>query len=103
MLLVILLENIVLYYAQILFRLKILWFLLEKEQEQWKKFIGNIKGVQVAILNLTLDDIEEIISNLQEKGIIQISGYNSKTQIVLSLEENLLEDLKNLVSEKRVD
>lgn len=66
-----------------------------------KKFIGEIKGVQVALLNLKLEDVEEIVSYLQERGVIQISGYNSKTQIVLSLEESLLENLKNLVSEKK--
>jgi len=75
--------------------------LIRERARTMKKFIGNIKGVQVAILNLNLDDIEEIISNLQDKGIVQIAGYNSKTQTVFSLEENLLEDLKNLVSEKR--
>jgi len=52
-------------------------------------------------LNLRLDDIEKIVSDLQNKGIINIAGYNSKTQIILSLEENILEDLKNLVSEKK--
>lgn len=66
-----------------------------------KRFIGNIKGVQVAILNLKIEDIENIITILQEKGVIQVAGYNSKTQIVLSLEEILLENLKALVSEKK--
>lgn len=66
-----------------------------------KKFIGNIKGLQVALLNLKLEDIEEIVNDLQEKGVIQIAGYNSKTQVVLSIEENILDNLKSLVSEKK--
>ncbi|MGQ9845007.1 MAG: ACP S-malonyltransferase [Caldisericia bacterium] len=66
-----------------------------------KRFIGNIKGVQVAILNLKIEDIEDIVNILQDKGVIQIAGYNSKTQTVLSLEENLLESLKIIVSENK--
>lgn len=75
--------------------------LVRERARTMKKFIGDIKGVQVAVLNLKLEDVEEIVSNLQEKGVIQIAGYNSKTQIVLSLEESLLENLKSLVSEKK--
>ncbi len=75
--------------------------LIRERARTMKKFIVNLKGVQVAILNLRLDDIEKIVSDLQNKGIINIAGYNSKTQIILSLEENILEDLKNLVSEKK--
>lgn len=66
-----------------------------------KRFIGSIKGVQVAVLNLKTEDIENIVTILQEKGIIQIAGFNSKTQIVLSLEEKLLVNLKALVTEKK--
>ena len=75
--------------------------LVRERAKIMKKFIGNIKGLQVALLNLKFEDIEEMVSNLQEKGVVQIAGYNSKTQIVLSLEENLLDDLKNLVLEKK--
>lgn len=75
--------------------------LVRERAKIMKKFIGNIKGLQVALLNLKFEDVEEIVSNLQVKGVVQIAGYNSKTQIVLSIEENLVDNLKNLVLEKK--
>lgn len=75
--------------------------LVRERAKIMKKFIGNIKGLQVALLNLKFEDVEEIVSNLQVKDVVQIAGYNSKTQIVLSIEENLVDNLKNLVLEKK--
>lgn len=75
--------------------------LVRERAKIMKKFIGNIKGLQVALLNLKFEDVEEIVSNLQVKDVVQIAGYNSRTQIVLSIEENLVDNLKNLVLEKK--
>lgn len=59
-----------------------------------KKFSNEIKGVQVAVMNLKLEDLERLIETFQERGVIQIAGYNSKTQIVVSMENSILNDFK---------
>lgn len=70
-------------------------FLLVRERAKvMKKFASEIKGIQVAIMNLNVEDLEKIVKKYQEIGVIQIAGYNSKTQIVVSMESFLLEKFK---------
>lgn len=73
--------------------------LVRERAKLMKKFASEIKGVQVAVMNLNIEDLEKIIEKHQEKGIIQIAGYNSKTQIVVSMENSLLDEFKRDIEE----
>ncbi|MBC7194740.1 MAG: ACP S-malonyltransferase [Caldisericia bacterium] len=68
--------------------------LVRERARVMKRFTGEIKGIQLAVLNLSLEEIESIIEKYQEKGVIQIAGYNSKSQVVVSMEESLHTDFK---------
>ncbi|KUJ95875.1 MAG: [acyl-carrier-protein] S-malonyltransferase [Desulfonauticus sp.] len=50
-------------------------------------------GSMVAILKLPLEQLEEIVKKLQNKGIILIANYNTPLQYVVSGEESLIEEL----------
>ncbi len=71
--------------------------LVRERARVMKRFTGEIKGVQLAVLNLSLEKIESLIEKFQEKGVIQIAGYNSKSQVVFSMEESLQSDFKKEV------
>ncbi|MCX8095410.1 MAG: ACP S-malonyltransferase [Caldisericia bacterium] len=75
--------------------------LVRERAKVMKKFIGEIRGVQLAVMNLNLNELEKLIELFQENGVIQIAGYNSKTQIVVSLEESLIEEFKKEVEKLR--
>lgn len=75
--------------------------LVRERARVMKKYASEIKGVQVAVMNLNTFDLEKIIESFQEKGIIQIAGYNSKTQVVVSMENSLLEEFKKEVEKSK--
>lgn len=73
--------------------------LVRERAKVMKKFSQEIKGIQVAVMNLKVEDLEKIVEKYQEKGVIQIAGFNSKTQIVVSMENSLLDEFKKDIEE----
>lgn len=68
--------------------------LVRERARVMKRFTQEIKGVQVAVMNLSVHELENVIEKFQESGVIQIAGYNSKTQIVVSMENSILDEFK---------
>lgn len=75
--------------------------LVRERARTMKKFYGKIKGGQGAVIKVPLDKITEIVERLKNEGIITISGYNSKSQIVISGEERLLKKVSEEVKKLR--
>jgi [acyl-carrier-protein] S-malonyltransferase len=71
--------------------------LVRERAKVMKKYSHEIKGVQLAVMNLNLENLESLIEKFQEMGVIQIAGYNSKSQIVVSMEESLSDSFKKEV------
>lgn len=60
------------------------------------------KGSMVAVIGGSSEDIEAICEELGEKGIISVANYNCPNQIVISGEENLIDEAIEVLKTKKV-
>lgn len=58
------------------------------------------KGSMAAILGLSRDDVENVINNFSEKGVLEVANYNAPGQIVIAGEKDLVENSLELFKEK---
>lgn len=58
------------------------------------------KGAMHAIVGLTVEDVEQIISGAQNEGIVSVANHNTKTQIVITGEPEAVQKVSDLASEK---
>ncbi len=58
------------------------------------------KGAMHAIVGLTIEDIERIISGAQNKGIVSVANHNTKTQIVITGEPEAVQMISDIACEK---
>jgi len=59
----------------------------------------NPGGMQ-AILGLTLDEVEKILFGLSSDGVAIVANHNTETQIVISGENEALQEVEGIVAEK---
>jgi [acyl-carrier-protein] S-malonyltransferase len=57
-------------------------------------------GVMQAILGLTLDEVEKILFRLSSDGVATVANHNAEQQIVVSGEQEALQEVEEIVAEK---
>lgn len=58
------------------------------------------KGAMHAIVGLTIEDVEQIISEAQNDGTISVANHNTKTQIVITGEPEAVQRVSDIASGK---
>ena len=75
--------------------------LVRERARTMKRFYGKIKGGQGAIVRIPVEEVKKIVEQFRKDGIVAISGYNSKSQIVVSGEERVLKEIAKAVKERK--
>ena len=75
--------------------------LVRERARTMKKFYGKIKGGQAAIVRIPVEEVKELVEKFSKEGVVAISGYNSKSQIVVSGEERILKEIAKAVKERK--
>lgn len=58
------------------------------------------EGTMLAPLGAKLDDVQSVVDELKDEGIIEIANYNSPTQFIISGEKKLLEKAGELLKQR---
>lgn len=75
------------------------FYLVKKRAEIMDEISHKVNGSLLAILGLSLKDVEGIIKNFKD---IEISNINSYTQIIVGGPKDKLEELEKYLKEKRI-
>ena len=65
-------------------------YLLYERGKSMQEAVPEGKGAMLAVLGLKMDEIEDYIKQIKNKGICEIANDNSDSQIILSGEKKLL-------------
>ena len=77
-------------------------YLLHERGKFMQKAVAPGQGAMIAILGMTIDDVQKEINLLPKKEICEIANDNSNTQVVVSGEKMVIEILsKNLKRKKK--
>ena len=77
-------------------------YLLHERGKSMQEAVPEGKGSMLAVMGLTMHEIEKYIDQIKEKGICEIANDNSDSQIILSGEKTALEEInKNLKLNKK--
>ncbi len=71
-----------------------------KRGELMAKAGEKAKGKMSAVIGLSIEKIEKILSDLSKKGVILIANYNSPQQVVISGEEKLIEEANEILKKE---
>ncbi len=67
-----------------------------------KEDSDNSKGAMAAVIGGSVEDIEEVCEELKPRGIISVANYNCPNQIVISGEEQLIDEAMEMLKIKKV-
>jgi len=58
------------------------------------------KGAMHAIVGLSIEDVDQIVSGIQKEGIVSVANHNTKTQIVITGEPEAVQKASDIACEK---
>lgn len=67
-----------------------------------KEDSDNSKGAMAAVIGGSVEDIEEVCEKLKSRGIISVANYNCPNQIVISGEEQLIDEAIEILKTRKV-
>ena len=77
-------------------------YLLNERGKSMQDAVPEKQGAMLAILGMTIDEVEDEINLFSKEGVCEISNDNSNMQIVVSGEKKIIEKLnKNLKKKKK--
>ena len=76
-------------------------YLLHERGKSMQKAVPSGQGAMIAILGMSIDDVEEEINLLPKKEICEIANDNSNTQIVVSGKKIVIEILNENLKRKK--
>ena len=78
-------------------------YLLHERGKSMQEAVAPGQGAMIAILGMTIDDVQKEINLLPKKEICEIANDNSNTQVVVSGEKMVIEILsENLKRKKKI-
>ena len=76
-------------------------YLLHERGKSMQKAVAPGQGAMIAILGMTIDDVQKEINLLPKKEICEIANDNSNTQVVVSGEKMVIEILSENLKRKK--
>ena len=76
-------------------------YLLHERGKSMQKAVAPGQGAMIAILGMTIDDVQKEINLLPKKEICEIANDNSNTQVVVSGEKMVIEILSENLKKKK--
>ena len=76
-------------------------YLLHERGKSMQKAVAPGQGTMIAILGMTIDDVQKEINLLPKKEICEIANDNSNTQVVVSGEKMVIEILSENLKRKK--
>ena len=76
-------------------------YLLHERGKSMQKAVPSDQGAMMAILGMSIEDVEEEINLLSKKEICEIANDNSNTQVVVSGKKTVIEILHENLKKKR--
>ena len=76
-------------------------YLLHERGKSMQNAVPAGEGAMIAILGMTIDEVEKEISLLPKEEVCEIANDNSNSQVVVSGNKKIIEILKNKLKEKK--
>ena len=76
-------------------------YLLHERGKAMQESVAHNEGAMLAILGMTIDEVENEINLFEKNGICEISNDNSNTQIVVSGEKKTIEKFNEILKSKK--
>ena len=76
-------------------------YLLNERGKSMQNAVPNGEGAMMAILGMTINEVEEEVKLLSDKNKCEIANDNSNTQVVVSGKKEGIENLNKILKEKK--
>ena len=76
-------------------------YLLNERGKSMQESVPSGQGAMLAVLGMTIDEVESEINLLPKDGVCEISNDNSDSQIVVSGEKNIIENFNEMLKRKK--
>jgi len=76
-------------------------YLLYERGKSMQEAVPEGKGAMLAVLGLKMNEIEDYIKQIKNKGICEIANDNSDSQIILSGEKKIIEEISNILKNNK--
>ena len=76
-------------------------YLLYERGKSMQEAVPEGKGAMLAVLGLKMNEIEDYIKQIKNKGICEIANDNSDSQIILSGEKKTIEEISNILKNNK--
>tara|TARA_A100001011_G_scaffold393842_1_gene484759 strand:- start:689 stop:1600 length:912 start_codon:yes stop_codon:yes gene_type:complete len=76
-------------------------YLLHERGKSMQEAVPEGKGAMLAVLGLKMDEIENYIKQVKDKGVCEIANDNSDSQIILSGEKKIIEEISNVLKHNK--
>ena len=76
-------------------------YLLHERGKSMQEAVPEGQGAMLAVLGLKLEDIEKLIKEIKVKGICEIANDNSDSQVILSGEKKVIDEISNILKKNK--
>ena len=76
-------------------------YLLYERGKSMQEAVPEGKGAMLAVLGLKMNEIEDYIKQIKNKGICEIANDNSDSQIILSGEKKIIDEISNILKNNK--
>ena len=76
-------------------------YLLYERGKSMQEAVPEGKGAMLAVLGIKMNEIEDYIKQIKNKGICEIANDNSDSQIILSGEKKVIEEISNIIKNNK--
>ena len=77
-------------------------YLLHERGKAMQEAVPVGEGGMLAVLGIEISELNELLKNLKDKKVCEIANDNANGQIIVSGDKKSIENLKNLLKEKKI-
>ena len=77
-------------------------YLLHERGKAMQEAVPVGQGIMLAILGTKINDIQDLLNSLKDKGVCEIANDNAEGQVIVSGDKNSVTSFKSLLKEKKI-
>ena len=77
-------------------------YLLHERGKAMQEAVPIGQGIMLAILGAKINDIQDLLNSLKDKGVCEIANDNAEGQVIVSGDKNSVTSFKSLLKEKNI-